>query len=158
MMKWLLLIPILILLAFLIVWFGSNAPAVAQSLYEADLTYSPVATGTGPIGIQGASVTNFRKITLTSLTPLKHIYGITTAGNVEAHIKVFCEGEEVFSFIDKFRMMAVSLVDRQVTIRNLPPGATCRYSITLVCEPFGGVHCKEEPVWGPALTDFQVPQ
>jgi len=108
--------------------------------YEATLTYSPLATGEGPIGITNARVTGFRKTSGFSLIPLS----FPLFYNVEAHITVFCNDEKVYSYVDKFRMTEFGGFDRNVKLVNLPPDSNCRVSIDLVCEPMNRVYCSDD--------------
>jgi len=131
-----------------------NAAKAAMGLKEADLIYTPLALGRGPIGIAGAEVKNFRDVTILSLTPIRRILAFPQFFNVNAVIKVTCDGKEVYSYVDNFRMTEYGGLDRVVTISNLPSSSSCRAAIDLQCEPFGAVYCSDDVE---ATIHFEVP-
>ena len=136
--------------AFFVFWFGSNVTGSLQNAYEADLYYSLLAPGRGPIGITEAQVANFRKITLTSLAPLRRVFAFPEFYNVQANITVYCDGSYVFNYLDSFRMTSYGGLERVVTLRNLPPGSSCKVDIDVICEPFDSVYCSkgiEQTLW-----------
>lgn len=108
--------------------------------YEAYLTYTPLATGEGPIGIKEASVYDFKKSYGFSLRPLS----FPTFSNIYANISVFCNGVNVYSYVDRFRMTELGGLDRTIKIFNIPPGSTCKLLIDLDCKPFNMVYCSSD--------------
>jgi len=121
----------------------TNMSSKALNLKEADLHYSVLATGIGPLGIMEASVTNVRDMQLLSLPSFSIPFAFPEWFNVQGHIEVTCDGKKVFSFTDNFRMMEMGGVDRYVVIRNLPSGS-CSATIDLVCGPIGKIYCSEQ--------------
>jgi hypothetical protein len=132
----------LILSLFLFIFFY-NALGKASGLKEADLEYSPLALGHGPIGIARAEVKNLREMSIFSLSFIKRFLSFPEFFNVNAVIKVTCDNKEVYSYTDSFRMTEYGGLDRTVTLSDLPPNSYCKAEIDLQCSPIGNVYCSE---------------
>jgi hypothetical protein len=134
---------IVVIISLFLFVFLHNIIGKASGLKEADLIYSPLAVGSGPIGIARAEVKNLREMSIFSLSFVKRFLSFPEFFNVNAVIKVTCDNKEVYSYTDSFRMTEYGGLDRTVTLSDLPPNSYCKAEIDLQCSPIGNVYCSE---------------
>jgi len=114
---------------------------------DATLHYTIFEPVRGSTGITEAEIGNFTKSSLISAIFPSLEWGVPN--QMLANISIFCDSELVYEYMDAFRIFEGSFVDREVMIKNLPPGGICRLEIDLICD-----RCPSGPQW--VIDKFKV--